>query len=645
MSPASFRRWISAFGALVALTTAIVPPIGYAVIAYFAQANAQRVAERVPDIAAVSFLLSVVIFFAFRWLPLRLLDQTFSRLKQKETEFSDQNIRFEAALENMPHALCMFDGEQRLVVCNSNFSRLYGLSPEDTRPGTTLQAILQRRIAAGNCPEDVDGYLESRTSRDAMKQALGFVDRLRDGRFISVTRKPMATGGWVSIHQDITEQKKTEDKIAYMAHHDALTGLPNRMFLREELSRHLAAIKRGGAVAVLCLDLDEFKQVNDTLGHPVGDSLLRAVTERLRECVGEHDVVARLGGDEFAVIQTAADQPTGATALAQRLVECIAQSFQAEGHEIVVTTSIGIAVAPDDGNDPDQLLKSADVALYRAKEQGRNGFCFFEAGMDAKMQERRALETDLRRAIAAGEFELFYQPVINLEENVVTSFEALLRWRHPTRGLIAPADFIPLAEETALIIPIGEWVLRRACRDAATWPTDIKVAINLSPVQFRSKSLVASIMLAIASAGIAPSRVELEITETILLQNSEATLAVLHQLRALGVRVAMDDFGTGYSSLSYLRSFPFDKIKIDRSFVRDLERNQDALAIIRAVSGLGLNLGMVTTVEGVETKEQLDQIRAELCTEAQGYLFSTPQPAHEIPRLLSTLGKAKKAAA
>src|SRR5262245_12240844 len=358
MRPASLRRWISAIGTMVALTTAAVPPIGYGVIAYSDQANTQLVAERVPDIAAASFVLGVVIFFALRWLPLRLLDQTFGRLQQKETELSDQNIRFEAALENMPHALCMFDGEQRLVVCNSNFSRLYNLSPDDTKPGTSLQAILQRRIAAGNCPENVDDYFESRTSLDAINQALSFVDRLQDGRFISVTRKPMSNGGWVSIHQDITEQKKTEEKIAYMAHHDALTGLPNRVFLREQLNRQLAATRRGGAVAVMCLDLDEFKQVNDTLGHPVGDALLRAVAGRLRDCVREHDIVARLGGDEFAIIQTAADQPTGATALAQRLVERIAQSFQADGHEIVISTSIGIAVAPDDGNDPDQRSRA-----------------------------------------------------------------------------------------------------------------------------------------------------------------------------------------------------------------------------------------------------------------------------------------------
>src|SRR5215216_854500 len=299
------------------------------------------------------------------------------------------------------------------------------------------------------------------------------------------------------------------------------------------------------------------------------------------------------------------EQPTGATVLAQRLVTELTKPFDAEGHEIVIGTSIGISVAPNDGTDPDQLLKSADMALYRAKDQGRNGFCFFEAGMDAKMQERRTLEIDLRKAIAAREFELFYQPVVNLEQNAISGFEALLRWRHPTRGLVSPATFIPLAEETGLVIPLGEWVLRQACEDAANWPNDIKVAINLSPVHFRSKALVATIMLAIAAAGIAANRVELEITETILLQNSEATLAVLHQLRSLGVHVSMDDFGTGYSSLSYLRSFPFDKIKIDRSFVRDLDRNHDAIAIIRAVSGLGLNLGMKTTVEGVETKEQL----------------------------------------
>jgi diguanylate cyclase (GGDEF)-like protein len=449
----------------------------------------------------------------------------------------------------------------------------------------------------------------------------------------------------VAIHDDVTQQKRSEERISHMAHHDALTDLPNRVMLREQLDRHLSTVKRDGSLAVLCLDLDYFKQVNDTLGHPVGDRLLCAVGKRLRECVRDTDIVARLGGDEFAIIQPGLEQPMAASALAQRLVEELARPFMTEGHEIVIGTSIGISVAPSDGIDPDVLLKSADMALYRAKDNGRSAFSFFEAGMDADMHERRTVEIDMRKAIAAGEFELYYQPLINLEQNSISGFEALLRWNHPTRGIVSPGTFISLAEETGLIIPLGEWVLRQACAEAAKWPDDIKVAINLSPVQFRSKNLVGAVMSAVANAGILSSRVELEITEAILLQNNDATLATLHQLRSLGVGISMDDFGTGYSSLSYLRSFPFDKIKIDQSFVRGLDKNSDAIAIIHAVSGLGIGLGMTTTVEGVETKEQLDLVRAEGCTEVQGYLFSKPQPAAEVPRLLASFGKKKKAAA
>jgi diguanylate cyclase (GGDEF)-like protein len=545
----------------------------------------------------------------------------------------------------MPQGLCMFDRDQRLVVSNVQYATLYGLDPERLKIGTPFRDILEWRVSNGSCPENGEAYIEGRLAEVDRGTSYFTVDEMQDGKYIEVIFQPLAEGGWVAIHDDVTQQKRSEERISHMAHHDALTDLPNRVMLREQLDRHLSTVKRDGSLAVLCLDLDYFKQVNDTLGHPVGDRLLCAVGKRLRECVRDTDIVARLGGDEFAIIQPGLEQPMAASALAQRLVEELARPFMTEGHEIVIGTSIGISVAPSDGIDPDVLLKSADMALYRAKDNGRSAFSFFEAGMDADMHERRTVEIDMRKAIAAGEFELYYQPLINLEQNSISGFEALLRWNHPTRGIVSPGTFISLAEETGLIIPLGEWVLRQACAEAAKWPDDIKVAINLSPVQFRSKNLVGAVMSAVANAGILSSRVELEITEAILLQNNDATLATLHQLRSLGVGISMDDFGTGYSSLSYLRSFPFDKIKIDQSFVRGLDKNSDAIAIIHAVSGLGIGLGMTTTVEGVETKEQLDLVRAEGCTEVQGYLFSKPQPAAEVPRLLASFGKKKKAAA
>jgi diguanylate cyclase (GGDEF)-like protein len=386
---------------------------------------------------------------------------------------------------------------------------------------------------------------------------------------------------------------------------------------------------------VLCLDLDRFKEVNDTLGHPVGDELLRAVAGRLRRCVRETDTIARLGGDEFAIVQISRTQPTDATALASRIIEAIDAPFDIDGHRVAVGTSVGIAIAPTDGTDPDQLLKNADLALYRAKSDGRGTYRFFEQEMDQRMQARRKLELDLRRALVDGEFELHYQPFVNLDRNEVIGFEALLRWRHPERGMVSPAEFIPLAEETGLIVPIGEWALRRACREAIGWPDGIAIAVNLSAAQFRNRQLVQTVVNALAAAGLPATRLELEITESVLLQDAEAAREILLQLRSLGVRIALDDFGTGYSSLSYLRTFPFDKIKIDRCFIADLSTSAEApLAILRAVTQLGATLGMTTTAEGVETEEQLALVRAVGCTEMQGHLFSPPRPAHEVPHLL-----------
>ncbi|HSV21955.1 MAG TPA: EAL domain-containing protein [Xanthobacteraceae bacterium] len=562
-----------------------------------------------------------------------------------EEKLREQKLLTETAVSNMSQGLVMFDAQHRIVLCNTRYIEIYNMNPEVVRPGCTLQQLNQHRKEIGLFSGDPQKRASDIVAGVGQGQAWTEVVTLPNGRSVQKITQPLTGGGWVATHEDITERKLADERIEYLAHHDALTGLANRTLLREQLGYYLRDVKRGATLAVLCLDLDYFKQVNDTLGHPIGDALLCAVGKRLHECIRDTDFVARLGGDEFAIIQTGVEQPTSASVLAQRLVDAMARPFDADGHEIVVGTSVGISVAPDDSMDPDILMKSADMALYRAKEHGRNGFSFFEAGMDTKMHERRTLEIDLRKAITVGEFELFYQPVMNLAHNTVSGFEALLRWNHPTRGVVSPATFIPLAEETGLIIPIGEWVLRQACAEAAKWPDDIKVAVNLSPAQFRNKNLVSMVTLAVANSGIAANRLELEITETIMLQNSEATLAVLHMLRSFGVRISMDDFGTGYSSLSYLRSFPFDKIKIDQSFVRDLDKGGEAIAIIHAVSWLGKSFGMTTTVEGVETKSQLEQVRSEGCTEAQGYLFAKPQPASEVPRLLSSLGRKSQAAA
>jgi diguanylate cyclase (GGDEF)-like protein len=405
------------------------------------------------------------------------------------------------------------------------------------------------------------------------------------------------------------------------------------------MEESLGRLRRDESLAVLCLDLDRFKHVNDTLGHPIGDDLLQAVAVRLLGCVRESDVVARLGGDEFAVVQIGCNQPAEAAQLAARIIDVLSAPYDLKNHHVVVGASIGVAVTPTDGSDPDQLLKSADLALYRAKADGRGTYRFFEPAMDARAQTRRLLETELRTALRDGEFELYYQPIVQLRTDEIAAFEALVRWNHPRRGMVAPLDFISVAEESGLIVRLGAWVLRNACAEAATWSKPVRVAVNLSPMQFKSPELAQTVFSAIAASGLAPDRLELEITESALLQDTEATLATLHQLRSFGVRIAMDDFGTGYSSLSYLRSFPFDKIKIDRSFIHELSTRGDCQAIVRAVTGLGSSLGIATTAEGVETHEQLKLLRREGCTEVQGYLFSPPRPAGAVEGLLAARSK------
>jgi diguanylate cyclase (GGDEF)-like protein len=442
-----------------------------------------------------------------------------------------------------------------------------------------------------------------------------------------------------AIVESLQSFKDNVARIAFMAHHDALTGLPNRSLFNMQLHNALTQLGRGRTFSLLCLDLDRFKTVNDTLGHPVGDALLCQVAVRIGDCVREGDTVARLGGDEFSVVALDTAKREDAALIAGRIIRTLNESFTIQGHRLNIGCSVGIAMAPLDGSDAEKLLKNADTALYRAKTEGRNMHRFFESGMDQQLQWRQELEIDMRRAMTAGEFELHYQPLIEVASMRVSGFEALLRWQHTQRGSIPPVDFIPVAEETGLITELGELALQLACHEATGWPEDVKVAVNLSSVQFLDLRLLPLVFEALEHSGLAPDRLELEITESILLQRTEQTMDVLKSLRARGVRIAMDDFGTGYSSLSYLSSFPFDKIKIDQSFVRDLANNESSVAIIRAVTGLGKSLGITTVAEGVETREQFERLVIEGCTQVQGYYFGRPLPACDVPAVLESFGQ------
>jgi diguanylate cyclase (GGDEF)-like protein len=424
-----------------------------------------------------------------------------------------------------------------------------------------------------------------------------------------------------------------EQRITQLAFNDVLTGLPNRTMFQQQLDHLFRAFEGGGGIFALhCLDLDQFKVINDTLGHPAGDTLLIEASRRVRQAAGGH-FVARLGGDEFIVLQSVGDDRQGIDRLAREILETVSQPLTIDGNELVPSTSIGIAIAPQDGADGETLLRSADLALYRAKEAGRGTFAFFEESLNERAQERRQLETDLRLAIERGEFELHYQPLFDLEQNCICSFEALIRWNHPTRGLIAPAEFVPVAEDTGLIVPIGGWAVREACRRAATWPQNIRVAVNVSAVQFHRGALHETILAALAASRLEPTRLEVEITESVFLEGGETTLKLLHSLRSLGVRIALDDFGTGYSSLSYLQSFPFDKLKIDRSFIQNLLTRDGATAIVHAITELANALGIETTAEGVEETAQLEELRSHGCSSVQGYLFAEPMTASDVDQL------------
>jgi diguanylate cyclase (GGDEF)-like protein len=554
--------------------------------------------------------------------------------QKAEQDLLTAKRQLDAALANMSQSLVMFDASGRLSVCNARFAELYGLRA-DLPAGSTLEEVLSCLAASGTGPEEAAKFGALRRLVSTAGHRSYDVATLTDGRVVGISHRPMADGGWVETHEDITETRRVQARLTQLAHFDGLTGLPNRLLFQDRLTHALARLGRdGGAIGLLCLDLDRFKEVNDTLGHKAGDDLLRQVAARLSGCVRDSDMVARLGGDEFAILQTGATQPASAAGLAQRVLTELERPYDIGSHRVVAGGSIGIALAPRDGLDVDILMRNADLAMYRAKANGRAGFALFEPSMHEAMQARVAMEADLRRGLSREEFQPFYQPIIDTRTYTISGFEALLRWHHPERGLVPPDDFIPLAEEIGLIGALGRMVLRRACRDAAGWPAAVSVSVNISPLQFRG-NLLDEVKAALEDTGLKPQRLELEITETVLLANSDATLATLREIKALGVRIAMDDFGTGYSSLSYLRQFPFDRVKIDRSFVKELGQRADSAAIVRAVVNLCHSLGMATTAEGVETAWQLAKIADGSGVSVQGYLFGKPRPSADVPSILA----------
>jgi diguanylate cyclase (GGDEF)-like protein len=537
----------------------------------------------------------------------------------------------------MSQGLCFFNGRRHLIVCNRRFVEMYDLSVEQVQPGMTLEAIVDLRFQAGTSPKmSRDDYLRWRNSISVSDKPSDTIVELNNGNFFRISHIPMPDGGWVATHEDVTTSKRDEARISYMAHHDALTGLASRSYFTEAIEAAKTRLDQGHPFGLLMLDLDRFKAINDSMGHAAGDTLLKEVARRLKNVVTEHDVVARLGGDEFAIITFGAsidsDEPhhDGAIALARRALDVVNEPFVIETKTVFVGASIGVALAPDDGVETEALLKKADLALYQSKAKGRNVYSLFDPQMMLETDERHKLEADMRAGLSRSEFGVHYQPIIDARTKDITGAEALVRWRHPEHGLIPPAEFIPLAESTGLIIPLGEFVLHRACRDAMGWPATLKVAVNLSAIQFRKTNLFDVIACALTESGLPPERLEVEVTESVLLENEADYAALLHRLKNIGVSVALDDFGTGYSSLSYLKQFPFDKIKIDRSFTADVAEHEDSMVIVSAIIGLARGLDMVTTAEGIETERQFEIMRAAGVTLAQGYLFGRSCPIAEF---------------
>ncbi|MBV8841072.1 MAG: EAL domain-containing protein [Alphaproteobacteria bacterium] len=577
--------------------------------------------------AAMSVLgISIVGALSDRRLAART-DQ-FARTEQKlirdsEAALSAQNVKLDAALNNMSHGLLMFDRDSNLALCNERYIEMYGVSPDVVRPGCSFRALLEHRAAGGTFVGDIDRHIAEWQRAMAEGKPKNYVVEFPGGRTISITNRPMPGGGWVATHEDVTERRRAEMQIAHLAHHDPLTQLPNRIAFNERLQATLeSAAETQKGFAMLCLDLDRFKEVNDVFGHAAGDELLREVATRLKGAA-QGAFVARLGGDEFTLIVS--DPNADAGALAERLQAALAEEISVGDHSVRSGVTIGIAIYPSDGTDANTLLANADAALYRGKSEGRGSVRYFEAEMDTRLRDRRLLLQELRLAVERHELRLFYQPQARIDGEVI-GFEALLRWHHPTRGMVQPGLFIPVAEESGLIIQLGEWVLREACREAASWPNPLQIAVNLSPVQFQHGDLPKLIHEVLLATGLAAGRLELEITEGVLVGDFARAVSILRRLKALGVRIAMDDFGTGYSSLSYLQAFPFDKIKIDQTFVAKLKNNPQSEAIVRAVIGLGHGLNLPVVAEGVETHEQNAFLLREECDEIQGFLIGRPAP-------------------
>jgi diguanylate cyclase (GGDEF)-like protein len=564
----------------------------------------------------------------------QLVAKRASELRAREADLHAQNVRFDIAINNMTQGLLLYDSSGRLIVCNRRYMEMYGLSPSVVKPGLSFRDLIAYRKETGSFKGDVDVFCSSVLRNVAMGKVTQNTVETADGRSILIVNKPLADGGWVVTQEDVTERRRAEERITHLAHYDVLTDLPNRALFHEQLKRELLRIAPDEQLAVLYIDIDEFKSVNDSLGHMVGDELLKSVAVSLGRCIGGADFVARLGGDEFAIVQTGIKSPGDAADLVARVFDSIRAPYACHGHQVTTDASIGIALAPQHGTDLDQIVKNADLAMYAAKSAGRRTHRFFEPVMDAQVQARRILEINLRQAMSDDALEVYYQPCISLQDNRITGCEALVRWRHPERGMVPPSEFIPIAEETGLINQLGEWVLATACAEAMTWPDEVNLAVNVSPVQFKSGTLALKIVAALAASGLPANRLELEITEAVLIRDDEAALAVLHQLRAIGVRIALDDFGTGYSSLSYLQRFPFDKIKIDRCFVNDIAEPGGSSCIVRAVVNIAAERHMTTTAEGVETQQQQELLRALGCTEMQGYLFSPAIPAADIRSVL-----------
>jgi diguanylate cyclase (GGDEF)-like protein/PAS domain S-box-containing protein len=550
----------------------------------------------------------------------------------------DRNYAFlRQIIDHIPSQITVKDvGERRYVLANRVAEVQFGL-PNDAIVGKTAADLFPPPIAERIARDDDESLRsadvlsldehrwESKVSGDLYitSKRIGIRDQAGEPRYI------------INVVEDVTDRRRADEKIAHLAHYDALTDLPNRVLFREQVERELHRTRRGEQFALLYIDIDEFKGINDSLGHHVGDALLKVVAARLKSCIRETDLVARLGGDEFAVIQTNAGNLADVVQFVTRIHAAIRQPYQCLGHQLSTDASIGIALAPRDGTELDQLIKNADLAMYGAKADGRRTHRFFEPAMDASAKARLKMQQDLRQALVNGGFEIHYQPVVDLRDDQVTGCEALLRWRHPERGMVSPAEFIPVAEDTGLIIELGDWVLRSACAEAANWPNHVRLAVNVSPVQLKCQTLALKIASALAASGLSASRLELEITEAVLIGDDEAALAILHELRAIGVRIALDDFGTGYSSLSYLKRFPFDKIKIDRCFISDIAEVDGSSAIVQAVVNIAASRNMTTTAEGVETQQQKERLRTLGCTEMQGYLFSAAKPGSEVRRLFA----------